>query len=432
MDTFTISIIAIAVFFILIVFKVPIAFAFAMVGVVGTMILKGINPGLNLLGGAPYQWATNGALLALPLFILMGQFIFNAGISTELYETGYKWVGNRRGGLAIATELASTAFGACCGASIASAATMGTVAYPEMKKFKYDDALACGAIAAGGSLSTLIPPSAPFIIYGFLTSTSVSALFIGGILPGILLAGLFIAIILLQCWRNPALGPAGPSYTLKERLISLKGVIGAILLFVLIMGGLFKGVFTASEAGAIGALGAFVLMILRRRLNRKTLWESLKPSILTTCFILTITIGAMIFTNFLTIAGFSSMFRDWITGLPLPPTLIMVFILIIYIPLGCVMDSLAMVLLTVPIVFPIVIALGYDPIWFGIMVGILSEAGLITPPVGMNSFVVHGVTKVPLHIVFKGIIPFFAMMVICCVFLFAFPSIVTFLPSIMK
>jgi tripartite ATP-independent transporter DctM subunit len=198
------------------------------------------------------------------------------------------------------------------------------------------------------------------------------------------------------------------------------------------MGGLFAGIFTASEAGAIGAFGAFVLMIGKRKMNRKSLWESLKPSITTTCFILTITIGAMIFTNFLTIAGFSSMFADWITGLSLPPTIIMIFILFIYLPLGCVMDSLAMVLLTVPIVFPIVTALGYDPVWFGIMIGILSEAGLLTPPVGMNSFVVHGVTKVPLHIVFKGIIPFFLMMVVCCAILFVFPQIATFLPSIMK
>jgi C4-dicarboxylate transporter, DctM subunit len=432
MDTLTISIIAIVVFFILICFKVPIAFAFAMVGAAGTMLLKGLNPGLNLLGSAPYQWATNGSLLALPLFILMGQFIFNSGISSELYEVGYKWVGNRRGGLAIATELASTAFGACCGASIAAAATMGTVAYPEMKKYKYDDGLACGAIAAGGSLSTLIPPSAPFIVYGFLTSTSVSALFIAGILPGLLLAALYIGIIVFMCWRNPSLGPRGPQFTWLQKLVSLKGVVGALILFVLIMGGLFAGIFTASEAGAIGAFGAFILMILKRKLNKQNLWASLKPSITTTCFILTITIGAMIFTNFLTIAGFSRMFANWITGLPFSPTVIMICILFIYLPLGCVMDSLAMVLLTIPIVFPIISAFGYNPVWFGVVIGILSEAGLLTPPVGMNSFVVHGVTKVPLHVVFRGIAPFFVMMIVCVAVLFIFPDIATFLPGIMK
>lgn len=432
MDTLTISIIAIAAFFVLIFFKIPIAFAFAMVGTVGLIFVKGLTPALNLLGSAPYTWSTNGALLALPLFVLMGQFVFRSGISTELFDMGYKWVGKFRGGLAIATELASTAFGACCGASIASAATMGTVAYPEMKKYHYDDALACGSIAAGGSLSTLIPPSAPFIVFGFLTSTSISALFIAGILPGIMLSALYIGIIIALCRRNPRLGPPGPAFTWKQRLIALRGVFGALALFVLIMGGMFLGFFTPSEAGAVGAFGAFVIMILKRRMNIPSLWLSLKESIVSTCFILTITIGAMIFTNFLTVCGFASMFANWITGLPLSPTLIMVCILLIYIPLGCVMDSLAMILLTVPIVFPIVKTFGYDPIWFGVVVAILSEAALLTPPVGMNSFIVHGVTKVPLHTVFRGIIPFFVMMAIGVAVLFAFPEIVTILPGIMK
>ncbi len=432
MDTFAISIIALAAFFVLIVFNMPIGFAFAIVGAVGIIFVKGLTPGLSLLGSAPYTWATNGSLLALPLFILMGQFVYHSGISTELFQMGYKWVGKYRGGLAIATELASTAFGACCGVSIAASATMGTVAYPEMKKYNYDSRLACGAIAAGGSLSTLIPPSAPFILYGFITSTSISSLFIAGILPGILLSSLFILAIIIMCWRNPALGPAGPSFSWKERLISLRGVIGAIFLFLVVMGGMFGGIITPSEAGTIGAFGGFILIIAKRRLNRNTLVASLKGSITSTSFILTITIGAMIFTNFLTVSGFTSMFSGWIKALDLPPAVIVGCILFIYIPLGCVMDALAMILLTLPIVFPIITHFGYSPIWFGVTAGLLAEVALITPPVGMNSFIVHGVTKVPLHEVFRGIVPFFGMMCVCIALMFFFPQITTFLPGIMK
>jgi len=431
-DSLTISIIALLAFFVLMCFRMPIAFAFALVGGVGMILVKGPGPGLTLLGKAPYVWATNGSLLALPLFILMGQFVFFSGISTELYDMGYKWAGKYRGGLAMATELASTAFGACCGASIAASATMGTVAYPEMTKFKYDPRLACGSIAAGGSLSTLIPPSAPFILYGFITSTPISSLFIAGILPGIMLSALFILGIAFMCWRNPAMGPPGPSFSWKERITSLKGVGGALVLFLVVMGGLFVGVFTPSEAGTIGALGAFIIIIAKRRLNKQTLYASLQGSIVSTCFILTITIGAMIFTNFLTVSGFSSMFTGWIKDLALPPTLIVIFILVIYIPLGCVMDALAMILLTLPIVFPIVVHFGFDPVWFGVVSGLMAEMALLTPPVGMNSFVVHGVTKVPLHDVFRGIMPFFAMMLIGVIILFIFPEVATFLPSIMK
>jgi C4-dicarboxylate transporter DctM subunit len=431
MSPLTIAIIALIAFFILIFFKMPIAFAFALVGFGGMILLKGTGPGLALVGGAPYTWATNGNLLALPMFILMGQFVFYSGISSELYEMGYKWVGQKRGGLAIATELAGTLFGACCGVSLAASATMGTVAYPEMKKYGYDDRLACGSIAAGGSLSTLIPPSAPFIIYGFMTNTSISKLFIAGIIPGVLLSACYIGMIIFMCWRNPKMGPAGPKFTWKEKAASLKGAGGVLFLFLLVMGGLFAGWFTPSEGGTIGAFGAFLIMIIRRKISRKILVEALKGAITNTGFILTITIGAMIFTNFLTVSGFSGMFTSWISGMTLPGWVIMSVIILIYIPLGCVMDALAMVLLTLPIVFPTVKHLGYDPIWFGVILAIMSEMGLLTPPVGMNSYVVHGVTKVPLHTVFRGIIPFVGAMAIAVILIFIFPQIATWLPSVM-
>jgi C4-dicarboxylate transporter DctM subunit len=423
MSPFVICLIGLAGFFLLMSQGMPIAFAFAMAGFVGIMLLKGLGPGLAVVGNAPYTWATMSALLPVPLFMLMGQFAYHSGISTELYTAAHKWLGRKPGGLALATTLASTGFAACSGVSLAGAATMSAVAYPEMKKFNYHPRLSTGCITAGGSLSCLIPPSAAFIIYGVFTETSISKLFIAGILPGLLLSGLYMTVIFIMCKRNPTLGPPGPSYPLREKLADLKGVLGVLILFLFVIGGLFIGVFTPSEAGAMGAFGAFVIMVLRRRLTISTLVTALRDSIISTCFVLTITIGAMIFSNFLTLGGFSTIFRDWITALPVSRHIILIGILLIYIPLGMVMDGLAMLLLTLPIVFPIVARLGFDPIWFGIIMTLIVEMALITPPVGMNSYIVHGVTKVPLEEVFRGIVPFFLMMLGCLVLLYVFPQI---------
>ena len=323
----------------------------------------------------------------------------------------------------MATTLACTGFAACSGASIAGAATMGTVAYPEMKRFNYDAGLSTGCITAGGSLSCLIPPSSAFIIYGVLTETSISKLFIGGILPGLLLAGMYILVIYILCKIKPELGPPGQAYTFGEKLVALKGIISVLILFALVMGGLFFGVFTPSEAGAMGAFGAFLILVFRRRITRANLILALKDSVTTTCFVLTITIGAMIFSYFLALGGFAGMFKSWIANLPFSTSTIMIFILLVYIPLGTVMDGLAMLLLTIPIVFPVVIQFGYDPVWFGIIITLLTEMALLTPPVGMNAYVVHGVTKVPLQVVFRGIWPFFVVMFVCLVLLFIFPQI---------
>jgi C4-dicarboxylate transporter DctM subunit len=418
-----ICLIGLAAFFLLMSQGMPIAFAFAMIGCVGIILLKGLGPGLAVIGSAPYTWSTMGSLLPVPLFMLMGQFMYHSGFSTELYAAAHKWIGRRPGGLALATTLASTGFAACSGASLAGAATMGAVAYPEMEAFNYHPRLSTGCITAGGSLSCLIPPSAAFIIYGVLTETSIGKLFIAGILPGLLLAGLYLTVIFIMCKRNPTLGPPAPSYPLRERLASLKGILGVLVLFLFVIGGLFVGVFTPSEAGAMGAFGAFVIMVIRRRLTISTLVMALRDSITTTCFVLTITIGAMVFSHFLALGGFSTLFREWVTALPVSRHIILIGILLMYIPLGMFMDGLAMLFLTLPIVFPIVNNLGFDPIWFGIILTLIVEMALITPPVGMNSYVVHGVTKVPLEEVFRGIVPFFLMMLACLALLYAFPQI---------
>ncbi len=423
MSPLVICLLGLAAFFIIMSQGMPIAFAFAFVGCAGIMFLKGLGPGLSVVGNAPYTWATMGALLPVPLFMLMGQFMYHSGFSTELYSAAHRWLGRRAGGLALATTLASTGFAACSGASLAGAATMGAVAYPEMRSFKYHPRLSTGCIAAGGSLSCLIPPSAAFIVYGVLTETSIGKLFIAGILPGLLLAALYMTVIVILCRRNPSLGPPGPSYPLREKLASLKGILGVIALFLIVIGGLFIGVFTPSEAGAMGAFGSFVIMVLRGRLTKTTLVTSLRDAITTTCFVLTITIGAMVFSNFLAIGGFASLFRQWVMALPVSRHLIMIAILLMYIPLGMFMDGLAMQLLTLPIVYPIVFGLGFDPIWFGVVLTLIVEMALITPPVGMNSYVVHGVTRVPLEEVFRGILPFFLMMLACLGLLYIFPQI---------
>jgi C4-dicarboxylate transporter, DctM subunit len=432
MSPFIISLIGLVIFLILMSQGMPIAFSFALVGMVGIIFVRSLGTGLSQAGDMPFTWATNGTLLAIPLFVLMGQFAFESGISSELFSTAYKWAGRLPGGLAVATTLACTGFAACCGVSVAAAATMGSVAYPEMKKFRYSPRLASGCIAAGASLSCLIPPSAAFIVYGVFTQTSIGKLFIAGIIPGVLLAILYIAIILVMCKQDPELGPQGPIFTFKEKIAATRGVLGMLILFLIVIGGMFAGIFTPSEAGAMGALGAFIIYLIKRRFKFSGIKSALRDSMITTSFILTITIGAMIFNNFLALGGFTETFKTWLGALSVSKHLIMFCILIIYIPLGMFMDGLAMLLLTLPIVFPVVSSLGFDPIWFGIVITLLVETALITPPVGLNSFVVHGITKVPLGDVFRGILPFFGMQLIWIAMLYIFPQITLFLPGIMK
>lgn len=409
----------------------PIAFAFGFVGFLGTIFLMGIEPGLALIGSAPWQWASASGFIVVPLFILMGTFSYYSGISQALFVAAYKWLGRLPGGLAIATNLACTGFAACTGTSLASAATMGTIAFPEMMRFKYDQRLATGCIGAGGTLGILIPPSIFFIIYGFMTQQPISTLFIAGIFPGLMLSGMFVALILVMCTRNPALGPAGESFTWKERFTSLADVWGVIVLFILVIGGLYLGIFAPSEAGAIGASGAFIIA-LSRGTKINMLFKALVDSLRLTCMVLTITIGAMIFNIFVTVSGVPTIFAEWITGLSVSPYAILIFILLMYIPLGMVMDVMAMILLTIPIIFPIISELGFDPIWFGVLIVVMCELANITPPVGMTVYVVQGVTKVPLEEVFRGNIPFVAVMIIGLAILVAFPEISLFLPRAMR
>jgi len=425
-----IFIIGVVAFMILVFTGIPIAFAFGIVGFVGVLLIKGVGAGLSMLGSAPWQWASQSGLLVVPLFILMGQLAFHSGISEELFGTANKWIGRLPGGLALATNLACTGFAACTGSSVASGATMAAVCYPEMKKFGYNPQLATGSICSGGTLGILIPPSTVFIIYGFLTSQPIGELFIAGIFPGLLLSGMFMVLIWAMCVRNPELGPRGESFSWRERFAALSGVWGMLVLFVLVIGGIYFGIFAPSEAGAVGAFGAFIIA-LSRRTKIARLITALKDSVILTCMIMTIIIGAMIFGTFVTVSGLPYMFSTWIASLPISPYGILIVILIIYIPLGMVLDGISMIVLTIPTIFPIIMLLGFDPIWFGVLVVLIAEMALITPPVGMIVYVVQGITKVPLDEVFRGNMPFLIAMIVAMILLVAFPQISLFLPGTM-
>lgn len=423
-----IGLLAIIAFLVLALVGLPLGFSFIVVGFCGMYLLKGLLPALNLLGGNPYSQVSSFVLCSVPLFVLMGQLTFHSGISRQLFDAAYKVSSRLPGGLAVATMAACTGFAACTGSSIASAATMSTIAYPEMQRYKYHPRLAAGTIAAGGTLGVLIPPSTIFILLGIITETNISALFIAGIVPGLLLAGLFMLLIIGICKTNPALGPPGESFSMREMVISLKGIFWMLGLFILVIGGLYIGIFSPSEAGSIGAAGAFILALVKR-MPLSSFLSTFKDSAQITCYMLFILIGASIFNIFLGVAGFPLVVSNWATGLPFPPIGIVVAMLILYIPLGMFLDTLGMILLTVPIFFPVIMQLGYDPVWFGVLICMMAELGMITPPVAINAFIVQGVTRVPMVDIFRGIIPFFIVFLVVVGLIVAFPEIALYLAN---
>lgn len=432
MDPAFIGLVSLGLFFLLVFSGMPIGFSFAVVGFIGFVVLRNLDQALNLLGLIPYSWASGYMLVVIPLFVLMGQFAYHSGISGDLYAAGYKWVGKRPGGLALATQLACTGFAACTGSSLASAATMGIVAIPEMDKYKYNPRISTACVAAGGTLGILIPPSIIFIVYGLITETSIGRLFVAGIIPGILLSFLFLLLIYFMCLRNPELGPAGPDYTWKEKLKSLWGVWGMLALFCLVIGGIYFGIFTPTEAGAIGAFGAMVITLIRRKLTWKALISTLKGTVQTTAMIFMIVIGAQIFNSFLALSGVPGTVSDWIANLALPPHAILSLILLIYVPLGMVMDALPMILLTLPTLFPVITELGFHPIHFGVLVVLMCELANISPPMGMNLYIVKGVANnVRIEQIIAGVIPFAVVMILFIVVLVVFPQLSLFLPGLM-
>lgn len=433
MSPLIVGVIGFILLVLLIFMRMPIAVAMGAIGVVGMAYILGPHAGLNLLKTAPYASIARYGFSVVPLFILMGNFCFHAGVSRDLYYTVNKWLGQFRGGLAMATVAACAGFAAVSGSSLATAATMGTVALPEMKKYKYDPALATGAIAAGGTLGILIPPSVVLVIYGILTEQSIGKLFLAGFIPGILEAFFYIITISIICKRNPLLGPSGARTSLREKVVSLKDTWMILVLFLVVIGGIYMGIFSPSEAAGIGAGGALGLALLRRRLSRQGFTASLLETVKATSMIFTILIGAMLLGYFMAVTRLPFELAGVVGGLEVNRYIILGAILAVYIFLGCMMIPMAMIILTIPIVFPLVIDQGFDPIWFGIITVRIFEIAQITPPVGMNVFVISGVAKdVPMGTIYRGIIPFLIADIFHLTLLVAFPQLALFLPNLMK
>ncbi|WP_207261588.1 TRAP transporter large permease [Desulfovibrio sp. Huiquan2017] len=436
MDPTTAGIIGICVMVLLFMTRMPVAFVMMLVGFVGFSLLTSWRGGLNLMSRNVYDAFASYELSTIPLFILMGQVAFNSGISRRLYDTAYRFLGSTRGGLAMATVSACTAFGAVCGSSPATAATMSTVGIPEMKRYGYANSLAAASVASGGGLGMIMPPSVVLIIYGVLTEQSIGALFVSGILPAILLTGLFIAGIHIQCRVNPALGPKGESFSWGERLRSLTNLMDTLLVFALVIGGLFWGWFTPTEAASIGVIGVLALAVIKRQLTWKAFVNSLYETLRTSCMVLVLIAGAVVFGKFLAVTRIPFDIANWVSAFDMPPFAIMGTIILIYFIGGCFMDSLALIMLTIPVFYPVVTGMGFDPIWFGIIIVLVTEMGVITPPVGINVYVVYGMCRkiapdVTLEDVFKGILPFMLSIVVGIALLFLFPQIILFLPGLM-
>lgn len=432
MSLFIIGLIFIGILLILLFLRMPVGLVMALVGFVGFAYMTKVEGAFGQLRIVPFSIAANYDLCVIPLFMLMGSLAYHSGLSQDLYYGAHKCVGDLPGGLAIATILGCCGFAAVCGSTLATAATMGMVALPEMKKYNYDPALATGTVASGGSLGILIPPSSIFIIYGILTEQSIGKLFISGVLPGLLLASLFTTAILVQVKLNPKLGPPSEKIPFLDKLKSIKHMWPVLSLFFVIMGGLYMGVFTATEAAGIGAFGAFLAGLLNRRLTWQKLIAAFLEAMRSTAMIFVIVIGAMIFGYFLAASRFTSELANFVAGFDVSRYLIFAGIIIVYIILGCLMDTMAMVILTVPIFYPLIVKIGFDPIWFGVVMVLISEMGVVTPPVGINVYVVHGIAKdVPMFTIFRGAMPFFIMMIVCIVILTIFPQIALFLPNLM-
>ncbi len=432
MNPTVVGLIGIAALFLLIFSRMPVGFVMAIVGFIGFGVVVSFDASLNLIAKDIYSVFGSYNLTVIPLFVLMGQLAFHSGISKRLFDAAYKFIGHWPGGLAIATVGACAGFAAICGSTNATAATMAAVTLPEMKRYNYKPELATGVVAAGGSLGILIPPSVIFIVYGIQTEQSIGKLFMAGLIPGLLLTGLFILTIVIWTTLRPELAPPGPKAGFAEKMRSLLGLIETLILFVLIMGGLFWGFFTPTEAGAIGAFGTLILAVVRRNLSWKGFITSLFETTRTSCMILIIVAGATIFGHFLAVTRIPFDIASWISAFDLPRAIVMLFIILVYLIGGCIIDSLALIMLTIPIFYPVIINLNYDPIWFGVIMVLVTQIGVITPPVGINVYVVSGVARdVPLQVIFKGVMPLLAALIIGTLLLIPFPQLALFLPGLM-
>ena len=429
------GLVALAAMLVLCFLRLPIAFAMAVTGVVGYAYMRDWNwtVAFAAVQTNVYETGRNYTLSVVPLFLLMGIFVARAGIAEQLFRAAYAFIGHLRGGLAMATVIACAGFGSICGSSIATAATMAKVAYPSMKRFGYSDTLSAGAIAAGGTLGIMIPPSTLMVIYGVFTETNIGKMFAAGLLPGILGAILLCGAVQWACWRDPKAGPPGERASWRERWVSLAGIWPVAVLFLFVIGGIYGGMFTATEGAGMGAFGAMVFALWRRALTWKTLYQSLVDSGRTTAMLFLILIGALIFADFINITSMPSDLKAFVQRFEVNPVLVVASIMLIYIVLGTAMEELSMVLLTLPVFFPLIVSLGFDPVWYGVLVVTIVEIGLISPPVGMNLFVLSTLLpQVQTTTVFRGVLPFIGADILRLALIILFPPIALWLPSLMR
>jgi C4-dicarboxylate transporter DctM subunit len=431
MSEVTIGIIGLAVILLMFLTGIELGFAMAIVGFVGFGIIVSTKAALNLLAKDVFDVFASYGFTVIPLFVLMGQIAFNAGIAKRLYNSSYKFIGHIPGGLAMATVAAATAFKALCGSSPATAATFASVAVPEMDRYNYSKKLSTGIVATVGTLGILIPPSVTLIVFGIITEQSIGKLFLAGLIPGLIIAFFFILIIYGWCKIDPTLGPRGEKSTWKERIATLPEIFWVIVIFVLVVGGLMKGFFTPTEAGSVGTFAVLLLSIIKRDINFKGFVKSVAESLRTACMVLMLIAGSTILGHFLAVTKIPMIASEWVVSLPLNRYVIVVIISFIYQMGGSFIDDLAFMILATPIFYPVIIKLGFDPIWFGMIIAITVMVGVVIPPVAMNVFVVKNITKVPFGVIYKGVYPFLISLVVCAALLFLFPQLATFLPSVL-
>ena len=430
MSTDAVAVIGFLVLFALMLLRVPVGMAMGLVGVTGFGYIVGGGPTLKMIGQTSMRTVTDYTFGVIPMFLLMGAFVTVSGMSRELFRAANTWLGHLRGGLGFATILACGGFAAISGSSVATAATFSTVAYPEMRRYNYPQSFACGVVAAGGSLGAMLPPSTVLAVYGIITEQDIGKLFVAGILPGLLAICMYITTIVIMGLVRPGFLPSGKRASWKERLGSVREVWAPLLLFVFVIGGLYGGWFTPTEAGGMGAAGAFIIGVVRGRLSRKDIRASLLQATRTAAAVFTVLIGALLFGYFLTVTQTPQKITMFLTGLGLGRYGVLALIMLMYLLLGCLMDALAMVILTVPVMFPVILSLGFDPIWFGVIIVMTVELGLIHPPVGMIVFVIKSVVHdVDFLTIFKGVLPFIVTDLIRLTILIAFPMIALYLPS---
>jgi tripartite ATP-independent transporter DctM subunit len=425
-------VLGLAVMFGFMLLDMPIAFAMLLAGVLGNAYLLSTDAATHLLATNVWEQFSSYGLSVVPLFVLMGQFAYRAGITERLYDAAYKWVGHLPGGLAGTTIAACAGFSAICGSNSATTATMGTIALPEMRRYHYDRALSAGAVAVGGTLGVVIPPSVVLIVIAVQTEQSLLRLFLAAIVPGLILTALFLATIVVMCLRSPALGPLGPRTSLREKLASLSGVLETLILFALVIGGLYLGWFTPTEAGAAGAFGALVIGLVRRRLDWRGIVLSVAETLRISAMVVLLITGAVLFGRFLTVSRLPFELAEWAAALPVWPGVIVAVVLLIYIVGGMLMDALGFLVVTIPIFFPLAAALGYDPVWFTVVLTVITTMGAVTPPVGVNVFIVRGLAPdIPVQTIFRGVMYFMIAYGLCVALMWFFPGTVLYLPNVL-